>query len=165
MGAAVAVRRIGDDAAAPRRNGVSGKKIHAGLAKAAVHEVGRDHIVAVAGQDGGHCPVAATRLPDRAAKANVSQQRLGDPGGRRIKILARPLIARNMDRSARVRPKRFDCRWFNEIGNRQSRLKECHARGFRSVRLPSHEWANRAASNCNILADDLMDEQQRKDCP
>ena len=97
MRAGIAVRRIGHETSAALWHRVTSKEVHTRGAEPAVRDIGRDNLVAVPAEYGGHGAVAAARLPYLAAKADVPEQRLGHPGRRRVEVIAHTLEGRHMN--------------------------------------------------------------------
>ena len=99
MGAGIAIRRIGHDAAAAARQHGAMKKIHPRLTESAIGNIGRHHLVSMGRQDRRHRPRSTARFPNRSAKTNMPQQRFRDPGRGGIKIPAFSFITGNMHRT------------------------------------------------------------------
>ena len=139
MGTAVAIGRIGHDAAAGPWHLAAGQEIDTGRAEAAVGDIGGDHFVAVRREHGGHRAIAAAGLPYRAAQPDVPQQRLGNPGRRGIEVSTRAVVARHMDGTVLHQPGRFHarpaCGRRIELGKRQAELGSAHPCGALSKRL------------------------------
>src|SRR4051812_6610073 len=83
----IAVGWIGHQATTSVRKRGLLEDIDPGPTKTAIVKVAGHDLMAVSFQDASHCPIAATRLPDRAAKFDALHQSLRDPGRRRVKIV------------------------------------------------------------------------------
>lgn len=125
--AGVPVGRVRHDGAATRGYAAARNEIDPWRPKSAIGDIRGNHLVAVRRKDGRHGAVAAARLPDRAAEADVPQQCLSDPSRRGVEIPPLPLKARYVDcamlrRLERSRPRPCD-RLPLAIGKRQALLK------------------------------------------
>ena len=171
MRAGVAVRRICHDASAALRHRAAGQEIDTRGAEPARGDIGRDHRVAVPAEYGGHSAVAAARLPYRAAKVDVPEQRLGHPRRRRIEILARALEGRHMNwpgwRCARRGARAWRVGVRIKFIERQTELRHAHRsgpalrrimatlaakaqlrlRGLLAVRIAQAAWSQRPAAS------------------